>query len=79
MDRSARSALNRGVKIMQRRYLKQYLDKWAQKNVHHNKQKDGSELILKKIRKRFLRQAFDLYKKGVDRERLSERNEGSCE
>ena len=27
--RSGKSALSRGTKIMKKRYLKQYLDKWA--------------------------------------------------
>jgi len=32
VDRCARSSLNRGTKIMQKRYLKQYMDKWAEVN-----------------------------------------------
>jgi len=32
VDRSGRSALNRGTKIMKKRYLKQYFDKWAEVN-----------------------------------------------
>ena len=64
---------------MEKRYLKQYLDKWAEKNQTHKNQKEGSATILTKMRKRFLRQAFDLYKAGCAREKLAERNEGSCE
>ena len=79
VDRSGRSSLNRGVNIMKKRYLKQYFDKWAETNKTVNKQSDGADTILLKMRKRFLRQAFDLYKKGCAREQLSERNEGSCE
>ena len=29
VDRSGRSALNRGTNIMKKRYLKQYFEKWA--------------------------------------------------
>lgn len=32
VDRSGRTALNRGTKIMKKRYLKQYFDKWAAVN-----------------------------------------------
>jgi len=32
VDRSGRSSLNRGTKIMKKRYLKQYFDKWAEVN-----------------------------------------------
>ena len=79
VDRSGRSSLNRGVKIMKKRYLKQYFDKWAETNKVVNNQADGADTILLKMRKRFLRQAFDLYKAGCAREQLAERNEGSCE
>ena len=79
VDRSGRSALNRGTKIMQKRYLKQYMDKWAQVNRLHKNQQSGSDLILKKMRNRFLRQGFDLWKAGCARGQLHDRNEGSCE
>ena len=79
VDRSGRSALNRGTKIMKKRYLKQYFDKWAETNKHVNKQTEGGDLICKKMRLRFLRQAFNLYKAGCARDKLSERNEGSCD
>ena len=46
VDRSGRSALSRGTRIMQKRYLKQYLDKWAEVNRHHKNQQGGSDLIL---------------------------------
>ena len=36
VDKSGRSALGRGTKIMKKRYLKQYLDKWAQVNCKTN-------------------------------------------
>ena len=32
VDRSGRSSLNRGTKIMKKRYLKQCFDKWAETN-----------------------------------------------
>ena len=32
VDRSGRKLLNRGTEIMRKRYLKQYLEKWAQTN-----------------------------------------------
>ena len=32
VDRCARSSLNRGTRIMEKRYLKQYMDKWAEVN-----------------------------------------------
>lgn len=79
VDRSGRSALNRGTKIMQKRYLKQYMDKWAQVNKHHKNQQSGSEFLLKKMRNRFLRQGFNLWKAGCARGQLHDRNEGSCE
>ena len=46
VDRSARQTFDRGTRIMKKRWLKQYLDKWAAINKHTNKQTDGSELIL---------------------------------
>jgi hypothetical protein len=55
------------------------MDKWAGARKVYNNQKDGSELILAKMRKRMLRSAFLLYKAGCAREILTERNEGSCE
>lgn len=79
VDRSGRSALNRGTNIMKKRYLKQAFDKWAETNKTVNNQADGADTIRNKMRKRFLRQAFDLYKAGCARLQLSERNEGSCE
>ena len=62
VDRSGRSALNRGTKIMQKRYLKQYMDKWAAVNKSYKNQQSGSDVILTKIKKRMYRQAFDRYK-----------------
>ena len=53
---------------MRKRWLKQFFDRWATANKLHNAQQDGGGLILKKIRLRFLRQAFDLYKAGCARE-----------
>lgn len=35
VDRSGRTALKRGARIMQKRYLKQYMDKWASGNRLH--------------------------------------------
>ena len=51
-DKSGRSALTRGTKIMQKRYLKQYLDKWKTVNRKVNKQMDGSEFVMQKMKKR---------------------------
>ena len=79
VDRSGRSSLNRGTKIMKKRYLKQYFDKWAEVNKTTNNQMDGADEVRNKMRKRFLRQAFDLYKAGCARLQLADRNEGSCE
>ena len=79
VDRCARSSLNRGTKIMQKRYLKQYMDKWAEVNNSYKNQKDGSELLLRKMRARFCRQGFMLWKAGCAREQLADRNEGSCD
>ena len=53
---------------MKKRYLKQCFDRWAETNNKVNKQKDGSDTILKKMRNRFLRQGFDLYKAGCARQ-----------
>lgn len=79
VDRSGRSALNRGTNIMKRRYLKQYFDKWAEVNKTTNNQVDGADNVRKKMRNRFFRQAFDLWKEGHAHLILAERNEGSCE
>ncbi len=38
VDRSARSSLNRGTRIMEKRYLKQYMDKWALVNRSYKNQ-----------------------------------------
>ena len=79
VDRSGRQSFDRGTRIMKKRWLKQYMDKWAAINKHTNKQTDGSALVLQRMRNRFLRQAWNLYKAGCAREKLSERNEGSCD
>ena len=77
VDRSARKTLNRGVGIMHKRYLKQYLHRWKEVNRHHVKQQDGSEVILNKMRKRFLRQAFNKYKAYCSKVQVETRNEDS--
>ena len=41
------------------------------------KQQDGSEVILNKMRKRFLRQAFNKYKASCSKMKLEDRNEDS--
>ena len=46
VDRSGRSSLNRGIKIMKKRYLKQCFDKWAETNKVVNNQTDGADTIL---------------------------------
>jgi len=79
VDRSGRSALNRGTRIMTKRYLKQYMDKWAEVNRHYKNQKNGSDVLLTKIKKRMFKQAFDLYKAGCARQVLEEKNDGSCD
>jgi len=46
VDRSGRSALNRGTRIMQKRYLKQYMAKWAEVNRQYKSQQNGSQFII---------------------------------
>ena len=46
VDRCARGSFDRGTRIMKKRWLKQYMDKWAAINKHNNKQADGSALVL---------------------------------
>lgn len=79
VDRSGRSSLNRGIKIMKKRYLKQCFDRWAETNKVVNNQTSGADSILDKMRRRFLREGFNLFTAGLARVQLTERNEGSCE
>lgn len=78
VDRSGRSALDRGTRIMKKRFLKQCMDRWAANHKALSKKEDGSNLIIEKLKKKLLKRAFDRYKKGCASEKLAERNEGSC-
>ena len=79
VDRSGRQSLSRGTRIMKNRYLKQYMERWAAVNRLYKSQQGGSEAVLKKIKKRMFKQAFDRYKANCARQQLDERNEGSSE
>ena len=77
--RSGRSANIRAVKICHRRYLKQAMDRWRENKNSKNTAEDKSDLIIKKTRKKFLRQAFDLYKEGVLYRKRGIKNEKSVD
>ena len=77
--RSGRSANIRAVKICHRRYLKQAMDRWRESKNSKNNAEDKSDLIIKKTRKKFLRQAFDLYKEGVLYRKRGIKNEKSVD
>lgn len=79
VDRSGRKSFERGTRIMKKRWLKQYMDKWAAVNRSYKNQQSGSDVLLHKIKVRMFRQAFDLYKEACAKMKLAERNEGSCD
>jgi len=47
------------------RNMKAYLDRWRKKNGNMNTQVSGAEKILQKIRRKYLRAAWNRYRKGV--------------
>ena len=50
VDRSGRIALDRGTRIMKRRFLKQCMDRWAESHRALSKKEDGSASIVNKLR-----------------------------
>lgn len=62
VDRSARSSLNRGMILFNNRSLRQYLRKWYESVDHKKQEEDKSSLIIKRIRQRLVKQAFQKYK-----------------
>ena len=44
-------------------HMKAYLDRWRNKNESSNAQASGAELVLKKIRTRYLRMAWNRYRR----------------
>lgn len=77
--RSGRTATTRAVKICLRRYLKQGMDRWKESVDTKTAMEDGSNLVIGKMRKKFLRQAFDLYKAGVLYMKQQDKNDASVE
>ena len=53
--RSGRTATTRAVKICLRRYLKQGMDRWKESVNTKVAMEDGSNLVIGKMRKKFLR------------------------
>ena len=77
--RSGRTATTRAVKICHRRYLKQCMDRWRESCDFRNKMENGSDLIINKTKKKFLRKAWALYKEGVLYQKSLEKNDKSVE
>jgi len=63
VDRSARSALNRGTVIFNNRALRQYLRQWHDNIALTQTKEDRSGFIIKRMRARLVKQAFQIYKK----------------
>ena len=80
VDRSSRSALTRAVKICNRRFLIAGMRTWKE-SVDHKTSKEAvvDSVIIQRLRLRFLRQAFDLYKERTQRLRQMERNEARAD
>lgn len=55
------------------------MDRWRESKNSKNNAEDKSDLIIKKTRKKFLRQAFDLYKEGVLYRKRGIKNEKSVD
>ena len=55
------------------------MDRWRESKNHKNTSENKSDLIIKKTRKKFLRQAFDLYKEGVLYRKRGIKNEKSVD
>ena len=78
-DRSSKSMGAKHIKKLVtqafQRNMKAYLDRWRNKNSSINTQVDGAEKILKKIRRRYLRMAWNKYRTGAAQADKEERHE----
>ena len=77
--RSGRQANTRAIKICHRRYLKMAMDRWRDSKDFKNNSEDKAGFIVKKIQKKYLRQAWDLYMAGVLFRRTEIKNDKSVE
>ena len=55
------------------------MDRWRESKDFKNNSEDKAELIIKKIQKKYLRQAWDLYRAGVLYRRTEIKNDKSVE
>jgi len=55
------------------------MDRWKESCDHKNKMENGSDLIINKTKKKFLRKAWALYKEGVLYQKNLEKNDKSVE
>ena len=77
--RSGRQANTRAIKICHRRYLKMAMDRWRESKDFKNNSEDKAGYLVKKIQKKYLRQAWDLYRAGVLYRRTEIKNDKSVE
>ena len=56
-------------------HMKAYLDRWRKKNAHTTTQVSGADRILTKMRRRFLRMAWNKYRWATARIDQEDRNE----
>jgi hypothetical protein len=77
-DRSGRNTLRRANVIYHKRSMKNAMDQWRNLCEFVTKQEDGSERIKKKMRNRFLRDAFALYHEGVKWKMQRIKDEARC-
>jgi len=64
-DHRARKGMRRAMQIWQNRHISAALRKWRDFCEFGERQEEGRDLIIKKMRNRFLKDAFRIYQDGV--------------
>ena len=77
-DQCGQKRLNKCFESFEKRLLNVALGRWRDKIKDINVKEDGADTVLKRMRCRFLRQAFDLYLKGVQHRRKLQIEEERC-
>lgn len=54
------------------------IGRWRDQIQNFNNRENGADTIIKRLRQRYLRQAFDLYLKGVKHQKKMENDEERC-
>ena len=77
-DRSGRNSMRRANDVYYKRRMKNAMDQWRNLCEFVQKQDDGAEALKRKMRNRFLRQAFRLYHEGVKWKQQRIKDEARC-